>query len=137
MAGEVYKSTVAGVNDSYPGESIDGPKTAGAIRPKIPGLPCLSLANPVAERLPKLPSKIKDACYRAPTQQEVDAYIDSLEREVLRSREDLPEQVGRKDKWAAPNKKRPSNFFTLVWWLMVIAAGCLLGLTSIILKALT
>ena len=54
MAGEIHKCTVAGVNDSYPGESIDTARIAGAINTKIAGLTCSSVANALAERLPKV-----------------------------------------------------------------------------------
>ena len=135
MAGEIHKCAVAGVNDSYPGEFIT-PRIPGGTSTKKAGPACPSVANPLAERPPKLPSKTEDADHWSPTHQEVDAYIHSLERELLHSCEDMPEQISRRYKWAAPIKDRPSNSFTLVWWLLAIAAGCLSGLANIILKAL-
>lgn len=136
MACEIHKCTVAGVNDSYPGESIGTASIAGAISTKIAGPACSSVANALAERLPKLPSKMEEPNHWSPTQQEIDTYIHFLEQELLRSCADMPELVGRRYKWAAPTKDRPSDSFTLVWWLLGIAAGCLSGLASILLKAL-
>lgn len=88
------------------------------------------------ERRNRLHGKIEEADHWPPTQLEVDAYIDSLEQELLHSREGMPEQIGRRYKWAVPIKDRPSNSLTLVWWLLAIAAGCFTYLANIILKAL-
>jgi hypothetical protein len=83
-----------------------------------------------------LPRKIEEGDHWSPSQEDVDTYIDSLERQLLARSEYLPYRPRNKDQGAAPIKDRPSNSFTLSWGLVAIAAGCLLELARIILQAL-
>lgn len=138
MGGEIHKCAVVGANNSYTGESIDVPRIAAAINGKVASLASLPVANAVAERLARLPRKIKieEEDDWSPTQQEVDTYINSLEQELLQSCEDMLDRLGNRYKGAAPIRARPSNSFILFWGLVAIAAGCLWGLARIILKAL-
>lgn len=94
-------------------------------------------ANPLVERLSRLPRKIKEANHWSPTQQEVDCYISSLEHELLKGCEYMPQRLGNEYSGTAPVKGRPSTSFTLVWGLVAIAAGCFLELVRIILEALS
>ena len=93
-------------------------------------------ANPLVERLPRLPRKIEEADHWSPARREVDCYINSLEHELLQGCEYMPLRLGNEYKRAAPLKDRPSNSFTLVWGLVAIAAGCFWWLAAIIMKAL-
>lgn len=136
MGGEIHKCAVLGTNNSYTGESIDVSRIAPTINAKVASLASLPVANPVAERLAKLPRKIEKEDDWSPTQREVDTYINSLEQERLQSCEDMHERLSNRYKGAAPIKARPSNSFVLFWGLVAIAAGCLWGLARIILKAL-
>ena len=136
MGGEIHKCAVVGANNSYTGESTDVPRIAAAINAKVASLASLPVANPVAERLARLPRKIEEVDDWSPTRQEVDTYINSLEQELLQSCEGMQDRLGNRYKGAAPIKARPSNPFILFWGPVATAAGCLWGLTRIILKAL-
>ncbi len=88
------------------------------------------------KRQPRLSPKIGEEDHWSPTQQEVDAYINSLEKELSQSCEDMPEWTGKIYKGAAAIKDRPSSFDTFFWGMVAITAGCFWGLVRIILKAL-
>jgi hypothetical protein len=136
MGGEIHKCAVVGANNSHTGDSIDVPRIAAAINDKAGNVASLPVANPVAERLARLPGKIEEEDDWSPTQLEIDTYINSLEQELLQSCEDMQDRPGNRYKGAAPVKARPSNSFILLWGLVTIEAGCLWGLARIILKAL-
>lgn len=136
MCGGIHKCTVDGVDDFHRGETVPVAKIGVAAGTQATTLTGPAVANQLVERLNRLHSKVEKADHWPPTQLEVDAYIDSLEQELLHSCEGMPEQLGRRYKWAAPIEDRPSNSLTLVWWLLAIAAGCFTYLANIILKAL-
>lgn len=136
MCGGIHKCTVHEVDDFHSGETVPVAKigvTAGTQATTWTGP---AMASQLVERLNRLHSKIEKADHWPPTQLEVDAYIDSLEQELWHGCEGIPEQRGRRYKWAVPIEDRPSNSLTLVWWLLAIAAGCFTYLANIILKAL-
>lgn len=136
MWGEIQKCTVDGVNDFHSGETVQVAKIGVAAGTQATTVTGSAMANQLVERLNRLYSKIEEADHWPPTQLKVDAYMDFLEQELLHSCEGMPEQIGRRYKWAVPIKDRPSNSLTLVWWLLAIAAGCFTYLANIILKAL-
>ncbi len=136
MDGEIHEYAVAGANNSYTGESIDVPRITAAINAKVASLASFPVANPVAERLAKLPRKIEEEDDWSPTRQQVDTYINSLEQQLFQSCEVIRDRLSNRYKGAAPMKARPSNSFILFWGLVAIAAGCFWGLARIILKAL-
>lgn len=136
MWGGIHKCTADGVDDFRSGETVPVAKIGVAAGTQATTCTGPAMANQLVQRLNRLHSKIEEADHRPPTQVEVDAYIDSLEQELLHSSEGMPEQIGGRYKWAVPIGDRPSNSLTLVWWLLAIAAGCFTYLANIILKAL-
>jgi hypothetical protein len=93
------------------------------------------VANPLAERMARLPHKIEEANHWSPAQQEVDTYINSLEHGLWQGCEYGPERRGKEYKRAASINDRPSISPTLFWGAVAIAAGCFWWLAKIILDA--
>jgi hypothetical protein len=124
MADQAQKCTLVGVNDAHSVESVQVSKIAVAINAKVASLAGPIVANPVSERLVRLPHEIDEPDHWSPTQTEVDAYMRSLEYEFSQRREHTSERSG-------------DESFTFFWGLVAIAAGCFWWLASIILKALS
>jgi hypothetical protein len=137
MADETQKCTAVGVTDANRGKSVDVSKIAVAINAKVASLAGPAVANPVSERLVRLPHQIDEPDHWSPTQTEVDAYLRSLEYEFWQWREHASERSGNEYRGKAPSKGQPSNFSTFFWGLVAITAGCFWWLARIILKALS
>jgi hypothetical protein len=130
MADKTCNCTVLGVDGTY-GGTVKVAKISAATNAKVSSL----AANPPAERLASLPQKIEEADHWSPTQQEVDAYINSLEHELFQGCEYIPEQPGNGYKRAASTSDRPSISSILYWVVVAIASGCFWWLAKIILEA--
>src|SRR6267143_6143625 len=72
----------------------------------------------------------------SPTQEDVDAYVDSLEHEVSEESVLMRQCQGEERRAAAPTKARHSNVSVLFWCAMATAIACLGWLLQIIYDSL-
>jgi hypothetical protein len=135
MAGEICKYSWVGINNPWRDGTVKVAKIASPTNPKVSSLAAPVVANPLTERLARSPQKIEEADHWSPTQQEVDAYINSLEHELFQGCDSITEQPGNEHKRAASTNDRPSISSALLWGALAITAGCFWWLAKIIFEA--
>ena len=133
MAGKIRTSTVADVQGTYRAVRPVFAKSARAPNTKITGLAGLATADRFAGSLVRWPRKIEEA---SPTEEEIEACLNSLEHGLCDGCESMSERLGNGYKTVAPVKDRPSISFTFLWGLVAVTAACFWWLARIILEAM-
>lgn len=147
MAIRIYKYRVVELSENWTGTSVENSKVAilmgteplssevAAYTPKCrdivvhfaPADKALSLTS---SRIPS-PSRASESYHCAPTRQEVDAYIDSLEFEVIQEGVRMRQRRGKQPEEPELLAVRPSSTSVLCWFFVTASIACVWWLSQL------
>lgn len=147
MATRIYKYRVVELSENWTGTSVENSKVAilmgtellstevAAYTPKCTDIvvhfaPAEKALSLTTSRIPS-PSRASESYHCAPTRQEVDAYIDSLEFEVIREGVRMRQRRGKQPGDPELLAVRPSSTSVLCWFFVTASIACVWWLSQL------